>query len=81
MTHAGKKVISVTPSVQGKWNENLFPAHPRHEMEIQRSFPKVVVPEPEYIPKITPLDENRREPDAYNAFLKQNRGSRSAGDY
>lgn len=39
------------------------------------------MPEPEYIPKIIPLTENRKEPDPYKSMLKPNRGARSAGDY
>jgi len=39
ITHNGKKVYGVTPSVQGGWRHNLWNNYPRHEFEYIREIP------------------------------------------
>ncbi|CAD8141593.1 unnamed protein product [Paramecium octaurelia] len=78
--HAGRKVTTLTPSIQGGWNENLFKTniYPRHQMEISRSYPPVEVPEPRIVPRDKPIDVYEKRVDPYQQIQKPKLGVKKA---
>ncbi|CAD8052574.1 unnamed protein product [Paramecium sonneborni] len=80
--HAGRKVTTLTPSIQGGWNENLFKTniYPRHQMEIARTYPKLEAPDARIIPRDKPIDVYKKLADPYQLIQKPRLGVKKASN-